>query len=89
MHYIYNISSPLQCSVMSLMCHLPVILSLQLVKAFFRTNRTTCHEGFALVRPLAYHLAMHCNQYPSALHHAVAMLQDLVDKSNTTVSFPP
>ncbi|XP_030839844.1 serine/threonine-protein kinase SMG1 isoform X2 [Strongylocentrotus purpuratus] len=54
------------------------------VKAFFRTNRETCHEGFALVRPLAYNLAMHCSQYASALHHAMTMLQDLVAKNNTT-----
>ncbi|XP_072167614.1 serine/threonine-protein kinase SMG1-like [Diadema setosum] len=56
----------------------------KLVRAFFRTNRTTCHEGFALVRPLAYTLAMHTNQYASALHHAILMLQDLVAKNNTT-----
>ncbi|XP_063961813.1 serine/threonine-protein kinase SMG1-like [Lytechinus pictus] len=54
------------------------------VKAFFRTNRVTCHEGFALVRPLAYNLAMHCSQYASALHHAITMIQDLVAKNKTT-----
>ena len=51
------------------------VVCLQAVRAFFRTNRSTCVEWLLRVRLLLIQIAEAAGQHATVLHHAYLLLQ--------------
>jgi PI-3-kinase-related kinase SMG-1 len=63
-----------------------IITPPKIVRIFFRTNRGTCQEWIARVRPALAQIAFHCNHKGAALRHCMAGLKEMNDAGKLQVS---